>query len=123
LLDKLPAESITIDPTIIGTIDRASRDVIQGEKKTEEEEAERKRLQNKKKRNKMRGRDSTKERQNRKESVHDSKTRDKLREIMNSKLKIKQLEKKKGNEERRLIQEDDILNEFDPVKLLKKHKD
>jgi hypothetical protein len=111
-----------LDPTIIGTIDKASKEVIRAEQRAEDEEAERKREQNRKKREKTRGRSSTKELVIKKQGVHDEKTRDKLREIMNNRLKLKQIEKRKALEERQLIQDDELLDSFDPVENLKKQK-
>jgi hypothetical protein len=112
-----------LDPTIIGTIDKAAREVINAERKAEIEEEERKRSINRKRKLKSRGRSGTKEKYQNKESVHDEKTRARLREIMNNKLKMKQLEKRKLLAERELIQDGGLLDGFDPVQdLLKKVK-
>lgn len=111
----MPADSITLDPTIIGTMDKASRKVLDAEQKHEEEEALRKKEANRKKKNKTRGRSSIGEKQKKREGVHDEKTRAKIAEVMNNKLKMKRLEKKKQMQERHMIEDSDLLNEFDPV--------
>lgn len=53
LLEKLPSTTITLNPNIIGTVDRASKEVIEKEEKEEEKERLAKIV--KKKKNKMRG--------------------------------------------------------------------
>jgi len=122
LLDKLPADSITLDPAIIGTIDKASRDVKESERKAEEEEAERRASLNKKRKLKMRGRSSTKEQFSQKESVYDDKTRSKIKAVLDNKLKMKRLEKKKAIEEQKMIENEDLLEFFDPVDSIKRLK-
>jgi len=120
LLDKIPADSITLDPTIIGTIDQASKEVIESERTAEKEEAERKKDKNKKKHEKQRGRSSTGNERKQKASIYDDKTRDKIKEIVNSKLKIRRLEKEKLKTETNLLQDGGLLAEFDPVDVLRK---
>jgi hypothetical protein len=46
-----------LNPNVIGTIDKASKEVIEKERRAEREELEAKKLKNKKKKNKQRGRD------------------------------------------------------------------
>ena len=111
-----------MDPTIIGTIDKASKDVKDAEKKAEIDEAERRHEANKRKRSKQRGRSSTKEQFKKKESVYDEATRSRIKEILDNKLKLKRLEKKKAIEERKMIENQDLLDGVNPVELLKKVK-
>jgi len=103
-------------------MDTASREVIAAEKKAQEDEAERRNNLNKKRKNKMRGRSSTKERAAQKESVYDDATRTKIKEILNNKLKLKRLEKKKATEERKMIENEDLFEDLNPVEVLKKVK-
>ena len=70
----------------------------------------------------MRGRSSTKEKYKKKESVYDEATRAKIKEIVNNKLKIKRLEKKKAAEERTLIENEGLFKGFNPMEALKKVK-
>ncbi len=111
-----------MDPTIIGTVDKASREVKEAERKAEDEEAERRASLNKKRKLKMRGRSSTKEQFTQKESVYDDKTRSKIKAVLDNKLKMKRLEKKKAIEEQNMIQNEDLLEFFDPVDSLKRIK-
>lgn len=68
----------------------------------------------------MRGRSSTKEQFGQKESVYDEKTRARIKELLNDKLKLKRLEKKRAIEERTLLENDELLKSFNPVDALKK---
>jgi len=122
LLDKLPADTITLDPTIIGTMDKASKEVLDLEKKKEKEAAEANRLKNKKKREKTRGRSTSVNEVKKKESVHDEKTREKLREIVMNKIKVKKIEKQKIQQERDMLREGEIFEGFDPIASIKKVK-
>jgi U3 small nucleolar RNA-associated protein 7 len=81
LLDKLPPDSIVVNPHEIGTVDKAEKEVIEAEEKAEREERERK-DQEKRRKNK-------KEDKDKKQSVHNKKTREKIQE------KFRELEKDK----------------------------
>ena len=76
----------------------------------------------KRKKEKMRGRNSTKEKYKKKESVYDEATRARIKEMVNNKLKIKRLEKKKAAEERKLIENEGLFKDFNPLETLKKVK-
>ena len=75
-------------PEEIGTIDKASKEVIQREQEIEENEKNLKNIKNKKK--KMRGRDKAgkkyiiNKRETRKDRVHDDATRQKLVDMANN---------------------------------------
>ena len=81
LLEKLPPDTIMLNPNEIGTVDKASEDVIQAEEKAEREERERlmNEKKNKKKKNKMRSEESEGKKKTR---VHDKKTREKIQQAM-----------------------------------------
>ena len=118
----MPSDTIALDPTIIGTIDRASKEVIAAERKAEIDEAERNKLKNKKKRQKARGRSSTGAEKKQRESIWDEKSRAKIKEVLDSRLKLRKLEKEKFNTETKILKDDNLLIEFDPVQVLKKIK-
>lgn len=107
---------------MIGTVDRASREVKEAERKAEDEEIEKARLMKQRKKEKMRGRNSTKEKFKKKESVYDESTRAKIKDMVNNKLKLKQLEKKRAAEERKLIENEGLFKDFNPLETLKKVK-
>jgi len=121
LLDKLPADTISVNPTVVGTIDKASKEVIESEKKAEKDEAERIRLKNKRKREKARGKSSTGAEKKKKESVYDDKTRKRISDLVDSKIQLKKLEKQKLKAESNLMH-DDLLDDFNPLTVLKKLK-
>eukprot|EP01017_Pseudomicrothorax_dubius_P049715 TRINITY_DN9288_c0_g1_i3.p1 TRINITY_DN9288_c0_g1~~TRINITY_DN9288_c0_g1_i3.p1 ORF type:complete len:516 (-),score=142.12 TRINITY_DN9288_c0_g1_i3:100-1647(-) len=123
LLEKLPPETITLNPEIIGTVDRASADVLAKERKEEEEEAERKRLLQKKKKNRMRGRDTATGQEKRKESVHDAKTRLRLKEKLEMKTRLRKAERNKVSEETNLLESGDVIDNIDVFDVVRKrHK-
>lgn len=73
LLDKLPPDTIVVNPHEIGTIDKAEKSVIEAEEKFEKEEREKEIMAKKKK--KVKNEEKTK-----KNSVHDKKTREKIQD-------------------------------------------
>lgn len=111
-----------MDPTIIGTVDKASKEVLELEKKKEKELTEQNRLKNRKKREKTRGRSTSVNEVKKKESVHDEKTREKLREIVMNKIKVRKIEKQKLRQETDMLKDGGIFEGFDPLAAIKKIK-
>ena len=113
-------ETITLDPNVIGTMDKASKEVLNAEKKIEKEHAEQKRIQKDKK--KTRGRSTSVNEVKKKDSVYDEKTREKLREVALNKTKLRRIEKQKLKSEQEMIKGGDIMEGFDPLATVKKVK-
>ena len=76
LLDKLPPDTIIINPHEIGTIDKAEKSVIEAEEKHEKEEREKENLVKKRKNKGKEGKEGKEEKKKKKLSVHDKKTRE-----------------------------------------------
>lgn len=102
LLEKLPPETIMLNPGEIGTVDKASEDVIQAEEKAEKEEHERElsEKKQKKKKNKMRAEESQGKKKTR---VHDKKTRAKIQQSMIDKRKDELEEKQQMAQDIQLL--------------------
>src|SRR5574343_277546 len=83
LLDKLPPDSIVLNPHEIGTVDKAEKEVIIAEEKAEKEEREKFEQEKRKKKKK-------KEDKDKKQSVHDKKTREKIQKKFREQEKDKQ---------------------------------
>lgn len=107
-----------MNPSVIGNIDAASKEIIEAEKQIEEKENQEK--IKKKKKNKMRGRSSIGNVLKIKESVHDEKTRERLKDIANSKIKMKKVEKEKIKKEMELLDNFDDGIDIETIKLTKK---
>lgn len=86
LLEKLPADTIIINPHEIGTIDKASEEVIKAEEKAEKQEREK--LDGEKKSKKNKGKDD-KDKKKKKESVHSKKSRELIQNSLREKKKDK----------------------------------
>ena len=97
LLDKLPPDSIVVNPHEIGTVDKAEKEVIEAEEKAEREDRDR---MEQEKRKKKKSEDKDK-----KQSVHDKKTRQKIQE------KFRELEKDKQEVKLQNVQDIMFLNE------------
>ena len=99
LLDKIPSDTIALNPDVIGTIDRASKEVKEKERKAEALEAEQRKLKNLKKKNKQRGRDgpdgAVKDRQKKRDELQ----RERIRMANMERTKIRQAEKVKAKRE------------------------
>jgi U3 small nucleolar RNA-associated protein 7 len=98
LLDKLPAESIVLNPHEIGTIDPASKEVLEAEAKADREEREKQDQEKRKKK-------KNPEEKTKKQSVHDKKTREKIQES------IKVQEKPKHEIKMQNVKDIKFLNE------------
>jgi len=111
LLDKIPSDTIALNPDVIGTIDRASKEVKEKERKAEALEAEARKLKNLKKKNKQRGRDgpdgAVKDRQKKRDELQ----RERIRMGNMERTKIRQAEKVKAKKEIDYVNENlDQLN-------------
>lgn len=74
VLEKIPSGTIAMDPSLVGTMDERSKEVINAETRDKKLEKERQMLANKKRKNKMRGKDGAG-----KEELVKNERRDKLR--------------------------------------------
>ena len=83
LLDKLPADTIVMNPHDIGTVDKAEPEVIKAEEKALREEMERK-MREKSAKKRKRKEDKGKIKNS---AVHDKKTREKIQETIREKEK------------------------------------
>lgn len=99
LLDKIPADTISLNPNVIGTIDKASKEVIAKERKTEREELEAKKLKNKKKKSKQRGRDGPDGAVLGKEKKREIQNRDRMRTANMERSQMRAAEKLKARRE------------------------
>ena len=109
LLDKLPPDTIVVNPHEIGTVDKAQPEVIKAELKAEREEVERAgREKAAKKSVKKEEGGKHKEKKVKKQSVHEQKVREKIQESIR--------EKEKPETERRMRAAKDIqfLNSITP---------
>lgn len=122
LMDKLPPDTITFDPNIIGTAVRLSADVKEKERKQEEEEEIAKKLKSIKKKNKMRGRSKHGDNVKRRETLRDEVQRQRIQSDWELKVKVKNNEKTKIQNELEMI--NDNLETIDKSmnKMLKKIK-
>ena len=111
LLDKIPADTIALNPDVIGTIDRASKEVKEKERKAAMLEAEAKRLKNLKKKNKQRGREGPDDAVLKRQTKRDEVFRDRQRIANMERSKIRMAEKVKAKKEIDYVNENlDQLN-------------
>ena len=116
LLDKIPADTIALNPDMIGTIDRASKEVRDKERLNERQEAEAKKLKNKKKKHKARGRDGCDSGVHDRQRKRDEVMRERQRLANMERAKIRAAEKVKARREIDYINENlDQLNQITGV--------
>lgn len=123
LMEKLPYDSITIDPNIIGSIDNASEGVKEAERKAEKEEEERRAAKNKKKKDKARGKSKADSDEKRRQMLADARQRLRLKDQFEAKFRLRQAEKKKVEQENNLLEAEDLLMNIDAFDIVrKKHR-
>ncbi|KAL4456195.1 hypothetical protein ABPG74_014156 [Tetrahymena malaccensis] len=120
LLEKIPSTTISLNPNRIGTIDTASKEVIQAEEKAEKQEREKNQI--KKKKNKMRGKNKASKVEARKEFSRQEEKREKAKEAVDIKIRARNAEKEKKSQELKVLNKLDSIDNFDPIYALKKQK-
>lgn len=116
---QLPPETITLNPSTIGTIDEASKEVIAAEKEQEKLEQEAKKIKRRKK--KMRGRSKASKETRVKESVYDEKTRNKIKAKIDSRIRVRRAEKEKVKRDLSILEHlDEIVDTAALSKKIKK---
>ncbi len=106
-----------MNTNMIGTIDNASKEVLEQEAKAEDERKEENK--EKEKKNKTRGVSKKQKRIVGKQSVYDEKTTAKLQEFLRNRKRIKNSERERQNTELGLLNQLSVSN-FDPLKVIKK---
>ncbi|EGR33273.1 hypothetical protein IMG5_057380 [Ichthyophthirius multifiliis] len=120
LLEKIPSTTISLNPNKIGTVDTASKQVIDAEEKAEREAKEKNQI--KKKKNKMRGKNKTGKVEAKKQFEKQQDKREQLKEQINIKMRVKNAEKEKKVKELDVLNKLDNFGEFDPMYAIRKQR-
>lgn len=88
-------ETITVDPNVLGNVDKTKREILEQEDKEEAKKEQEKALAKRLEKKKMRGKNKIKNRLNRKNIEIEKQKREELTKAVNTKLWAKWAEKKK----------------------------